>query len=181
MGVIPALEGPLLPGDLVGPDRTEFASWSRDHEVDMLRLATRLVSAGEARDVVQSAWERAWQRRDQFDATRGTPRAWLLAITASAAQDALRAERRWFRRLARTTQAADAAPRVRDVEAGLDVDRACARLAPRQRLAVELFYFLDLPLRETAEVLGCSEGTAKSTLHDARAVLRTLLGGPDAV
>ena len=170
----------MLPEDVKGPDRAEFASWSRNYEADMLRLAIRLVADGDARDVVQSAWERAWQRREQYDPVRGSPRAWLLAITASCAQDALRARQRWFRRLARTAAKPDVRSGPPDLEVDLDVNRACARLAPRQRLAVELFYFLDLSVREVAEVLGCSEGTAKSTLHDARAVLRTLLGDDDA-
>lgn len=34
---------------------------------------------------------------------------------------------------------------------------------------------VDLPLSEVARVMGCSEGTVKSTLHDARERLRSLL------
>jgi DNA-directed RNA polymerase specialized sigma24 family protein len=45
-------------------------------------------------------------------------------------------------------------------------------LSRRQRLAVELHYFLGLPVSECATVMSCSEGTVKSTLSDARARLR---------
>jgi len=51
-----------------------------------------------------------------------------------------------------------------------------AGLAGRQRLAVELYYYLDLPVVEIAEVMGCSVGTVKSTLADSRRLLRTKLG-----
>jgi RNA polymerase sigma-70 factor (ECF subfamily) len=48
-------------------------------------------------------------------------------------------------------------------------------LSARQRLAVDCFYFADLSVADTAAVMGCSEGTVKSTLSDARARLRSLL------
>ncbi|TMK55831.1 MAG: RNA polymerase sigma factor, partial [Actinobacteria bacterium] len=49
-------------------------------------------------------------------------------------------------------------------------------LPPRQRLAVELHYFVDLDVAETAAVMKCAEGTVKSTLADARERLRSILG-----
>lgn len=55
------------------------------------------------------------------------------------------------------------------------LQRAVGRLSERQRLAVDLVYYVDLPLAEAAQVMGCSEGTVKSTLYDARQRLRTLL------
>jgi RNA polymerase sigma-70 factor (ECF subfamily) len=58
----------------------------------------------------------------------------------------------------------------------VDLDAALARLTDRQRLAVNLRYFLELPVADVAQVLDCSEGTAKSTLSDARRQLRKLLG-----
>lgn len=51
------------------------------------------------------------------------------------------------------------------------------RLTPRQRLAVDCFYFVGLSVTETAAVMRCSEGTVKSTLSDARNRIRTILEG----
>jgi RNA polymerase sigma-70 factor (ECF subfamily) len=63
-----------------------------------------------------------------------------------------------------------------DTAAGrVDVERALGRLTRRQRLAVGCVYFVGLSIAETAAVMGCAEGTVKSTLADARARLRTLL------
>jgi len=56
------------------------------------------------------------------------------------------------------------------------MERAVCRLPSRQRLAVELHYYLDLPIADVAQVMRCADGTVKSTLSDARARLRTLLG-----
>ena len=57
----------------------------------------------------------------------------------------------------------------------MDVERALGRLTRRQRMAVECVYFVGLTVAETAAVMGCSDGTVKSTLSDARARLRSLL------
>jgi RNA polymerase sigma-70 factor (ECF subfamily) len=43
-------------------------------------------------------------------------------------------------------------------------------------VAVNLYYYLGLPVAESAAVMGCTEGTVKSTLSAARSRLRELLG-----
>lgn len=51
-------------------------------------------------------------------------------------------------------------------------------LAPRERAAIVLRYWLDLPETEVAEALGCRPGTAASLLSRAREHLRTALLDP---
>ncbi len=43
-------------------------------------------------------------------------------------------------------------------------------------MAVELHYFLDLPVAEVATAMGCSTGTVKATLSHARSHLHRDLG-----
>jgi RNA polymerase sigma-70 factor (ECF subfamily) len=57
----------------------------------------------------------------------------------------------------------------------VDLSRALDRLALRQRLAVDCVYFAGLRIAEAAAVMGCAEGTVKSTLADARLRLRAAL------
>jgi RNA polymerase sigma-70 factor, ECF subfamily len=151
------------------PDTADaFADWVRPHLAQMSRLAARLAPAGDGDDVVQEALTRAWRKRHQFDVTRGTPSAWLLAITADQARQARR--RRpvaWL--------SGEIAGRIRSTDDRLDVEYAVARLPPRQRLAVDCFYFVGLSVADTAAVMRCSEGTVKSTLSDARNRLKPLL------
>jgi RNA polymerase sigma factor (sigma-70 family) len=62
------------------------------------------------------------------------------------------------------------------VAADVDLERAVAALSSRQRLAVDLYYFVGLDVATCAQVMGCAEGTVKATLHQARGRLRALLG-----
>lgn len=159
-----------LPGSAASaPDTAEaFADWVRPQLPAMGRLAARLAPDDERDDIVQEALVRAWRKRHQYAADRGTPAAWLLAITADQARQARRRRRP-------LSLLADIAARVRSADDRVDIEHAVASLPPRQRLAVDCFYFAGLTVEETAAVMRCSTGTVKSTLSDARHHLRPLL------
>jgi RNA polymerase sigma-70 factor (ECF subfamily) len=154
----------------------EFADWVRPALLPMTRLARRLAPDHDPQDVVQDALVRAWAKRHLFDPERGTATTWLLAITADRARDARRIRNRHLRVVDDTREPPDAPAQAADLDADLDLDRAIGTLPERQRLAVELHYFLGLSVAETAAVLDCSDGTVKSTLYDARTNLRKALG-----
>jgi RNA polymerase sigma factor (sigma-70 family) len=160
------------PAVVLGPpgDGPGFVDWVRPHLPAMARLAARLAVGADRDDIVQDALARAWSKRGQYDATRGTASAWLLAITADQARKAAR-------RLRPASELDDHNGPVSrpDLDARMDVDHALTSLSARQRLAVDCYYFADLSIADTAAVMGCSEGTVKSTLSDARSRLRTLL------
>ncbi|WP_232828495.1 RNA polymerase sigma factor [Kribbella monticola] len=151
-------------------DGAAFVDWVRPHLAAMARLAARLAAGTDRDDIVQESLARAWMKRHQYDASRGTASSWLLAITADQARKAVR-------RLRPVAELGDhdAAEARQDVEGRVDVDQALTSLSARQRLAVDCYYFADLSIGDTAAVMGCSEGTVKSTLSDARARLRSLL------
>jgi RNA polymerase sigma factor (sigma-70 family) len=146
----------------------EFVAAVRPHLAKMERLAERLGGTAAYQDIVQDALINAWTKRAQFDPARGTLAAWPLAITADQARKSWRRQSRKVGFPALSS--AQAWPDDR-----ADVENAIRRLSPRQRLAIECFYFADLSVAETAAVMGCSEGTVKATLHQARAGLRPML------
>jgi RNA polymerase sigma factor (sigma-70 family) len=170
-----ALSGRLSPDHpVVGIGRSEqFDALVAPVVPVLLRLAGRLTSWDQAEDVVQEALSRAWQKRGQFDASRGTVRSWLIAITF----DQARSQRRRARR--RTTLVDDQAMPVDDIahraSEDVDLERGLGQLSGRQRLAIDCYYFADLPIADVAVVMGCSIGTVKSTLADARRKLRMVL------
>ncbi len=149
---------------------TDFAA----HRPSMFRFAVTLSSLDDADDLVQDAMARAWAKRAQFDPARGSLRSWLLAIVADQARGRWRRARPVDQLLdagALTVPGADAAgPQTADLHA------AIRRLPPRQRAATILHHFVDLSVADTAAVMGCSVGTVKSTLHDARTALANALG-----
>lgn len=144
-----------------------FAAFVRPHWDGMARLAHRLCGQ-DWEDVLQDALALAWRTRDSYDASRGTARTWLLTLVADQARKSRRRRRAAVDLVDEPSHEPD-----RD----LDIERAVRSLSDRQRVAVELFYFLDLPVAEIAIAMSCSTGTVKSTLSDARARLRELLGG----
>jgi RNA polymerase sigma factor (sigma-70 family) len=148
----------------------EFSAWVLPHWAHMDRLALRLVGVGVAEDVVQDALAAAWRSWRRFDHERGSARAWLLAIVANKARDQLR------RSAGRSLLIVDETVGGPHSEIEIDLTSALSRLTERRRIAVALHYYLELTVEECAEVMGCSAGTVKSTLSDARTQLREILG-----
>lgn len=166
-----AVRGRAMPGS----DASDFEKWVSPHWAVMHRLAARLCGAGHADDVLQESLAAAWRKRVQFDPDRGSARAWLVAITI----DQSRKHRRRTG-LTRSVVLVDDPPAGQDTTAThavtVDMWRAVQQIAERQRLAITLFYYADLPIRDVADVMQCSEGTVKSTLADARRRLGAILG-----
>jgi RNA polymerase sigma-70 factor (ECF subfamily) len=150
-----------------------FADWVRPALLAMTRLARRLAPEAEAEDVVQDSLARAWEKWSSYDAARGTPTVWLLAITADRARDARRSKIRRLRLVDDTAQLPEVPTSAKTPDP--DLDRAISNLPTRQQLAVQLHYFVGLTVSECAQVMDCSAGTVKSTLFDARTRLREML------
>lgn len=165
---IVADDGSIVAGD-GEQERTTFSESVRPLLPRLARLAGRLAPTADSDDIVQEALTRAWRKRSQFDPGRGSLGSWLFAITADRARKARR-PRLLPLRLSVQVDASSTDDRI-------DVERAVARLAPRQRDAINCFYFAGLSVAETAAAMGCSEGTVKSTLSDARARLKEILEG----
>ena len=142
-----------------------FTTWVQPHLPAMAALAARLTSYDERDDVVQEALVRAWRRWSTYDESRGRPLPWLLAITADRAR----------RRRPRPPDIVTVDASASDTYADIDLERAIRQLTDRQRLAVELYYFVGLDVSSVADVMQCTSGTVKSTLSDARGRLRGLL------
>lgn len=96
-------------------------------------------------------------------------RAWVLTIAERKALDAHRARGRRALPVAEPDAGrAAAAPERRDEQ----LWEAVHRLPARQRSAVVLRFLADLPHREIASAIGCSEQAARRSLHEGLANLR---------
>jgi RNA polymerase sigma-70 factor (sigma-E family) len=78
----------------------------------------------------------------------------------------------WARRVHLTEDVPVKTAAVPDREAAMDLQTAIAGLPPRQRAALVLRFYCDLNVEQSAQLLGCSQGTVKSQTSRALAALR---------
>lgn len=100
-------------------------------------------------------------------------RTWALRIATRSALKVARRERLLRRRADRDVEELEAPTHSRGREAA--VKQAFDRLPPRLRATAVLRLQAGLNEAEAADVLGCSIGTVKSNLHDARIRLTQML------
>jgi RNA polymerase sigma-70 factor (ECF subfamily) len=131
-----------------------------------------------AEELAQEAIVRIWERWPKVSRA-AAPEAYAHRMAFNLASSFFRrhaAEQRARGRIG-TALAAD-----EDRGMALDVRRAVRALPPRQRQAVVLRFYVDLPLLEVGGVMGCAEGTVKAHLYKATAALRRAgLGVEEAV
>ncbi|GAA2121311.1 RNA polymerase sigma factor [Actinomadura napierensis] len=163
------------PGDPPAPTAParDVAELFHAHHLSLVRLALLLLGdrAG-AEDVVQDVYARLHRRQR----TSPDPPDDLLAYARAALVNACRTV---LRRRALTRRFVEPPPPVwsaeNDVVIAEDrrrVLRAIARLAPRQREAIVLRYYFDLPEADIAAAMGVRAGTVKSTLSRGLVALR---------
>jgi RNA polymerase sigma-70 factor (ECF subfamily) len=166
-----------------GGDRDAYAELVTRHAPMAVRTAVLLGAGGEAEDVVQEAFVKAYAALDGFKP--GAPfRPWLLRIVANETRNLHRAAGRRLARERRAWEQAQPllAARPDDpVDALQSAERqnalvlGLARLSPAHRQVVTCRYLLELDEAETAAVLGWPRGTVKSRLSRALIKLREAL------
>ncbi|MEV7018705.1 SigE family RNA polymerase sigma factor [Streptomyces sp. DH-12] len=144
------------------------------------RLTGRLFAftgdLGEAQDVVQEAFVRAWDRRHRLTADEA-PEAWVRTVAMRLAVSRWRRAKRWLE-LVRHSPPPEATP-------GPDPDRAALVAALRQlpesqRMAVVLHHLCDLSVEQVASETGAPVGTVKARLSRGRAALARHLAVDEA-
>lgn len=160
-------------------DRLAFTLLARRHAPRVLRLADRLLGrTGEAEEVVQEAMLRVWTRAGEWDPGRETRfTTWLYRVVVNLCLD--RRRRPGFAPLDAAPDIPDPAPGVVALaarrQAAQKVQDALAALNDRQRAAIVLFYFEEMPAPEAAEALNLSVAALESLLARARRILRDRL------
>jgi RNA polymerase sigma-70 factor (sigma-E family) len=153
-----------------------FDEFVEDRSTALLRTAFLLTGdRGHAEDLLQTTLLRTLRR---WSKARAAPEAYARQVLVNLSKDRLRTR---SRRPAETAMPPDVTG-LPSVDAGYDqvADRrvvlaALAELPPRQRQVVVLRFVEDLSVEQTADLLGCTEGTVKSQTARALARLRELL------
>lgn len=164
-----------------GQRRALAALYDR-HAPTMLALALRvLVQRQEAEDLVHDVFLEAWKRAADYDATRGSVRAWLLLRTRSRALD-----RKKSARLKRSVSLeAESVPEIGQSGADAVPDQhllrqVLAELPGDQREVLVLGYFEGLSSSEISTRLSIPIGTVKSRVAAALSKLRGALNAGES-
>ena len=127
-----------------------------------------------ADDIAQEALVRAYVMSDRF---RGNFKAWLFRIAYNCFIDNLR-------RVPPSAVDLDA-PEALNIASGDDTDsafkheqlqRALSRIPEKERTAIVLHYFEDLPIKDIAAIMDCPTGTVKYYLSVGRTHLKEHIG-----
>jgi RNA polymerase sigma-70 factor (ECF subfamily) len=137
-----------------------------------------------AEDLVQELFLRLWNRRRDFDATRGAIGPWLLSIARNMAIDYLRSAQTRFQSRLRSIDQTDTlhfSYKPNEPEHLMDavkaVQEALAELKPNQRKVLELAYFEGCSQSEIAARLEEPLGTVKSWMRAALERVRAAVKG----
>jgi len=155
---------------------SDFASVYAAHHAEALRLAYLLCGNRErAEDAVAEAFVRVYRQMQRNDIAN--PKAYVRRAVVNEINSR-------FRRLA--LERREAAKRSGDDRGSRSTDESIAdadqmfaalrQLSDRQRTAIVLRFYEDLPEKAIAEAMGVSVGTVKSTLSRGMDRLRALLG-----
>lgn len=148
-----------------------FEALYEAHTPALYALAMRLTGGdqGEAEDLVQESWVRAVRALSTFRA-QSALRSWLCGVLVNVRRARIRAE--W-----RTVDAPDVEPATDGdgPDDALDLERAIRTLPEGARDVFVLHDVYGYTHREIAQMLSIVEGTSKSQLTRARALLRRSL------
>jgi RNA polymerase sigma factor (sigma-70 family) len=137
------------------------------------RLLVSIVGSSEAEDCFQETFIAALRAYPRLRSDSNM-RAWVLTIAHRKALDARRARARRAVPVAEPA-AADACSMQPPGAPDEALWRAVGELPARQRSAVVLRYVGDLPHRDIASAIGCSEEAARRSLHEALTKLRKVV------
>jgi RNA polymerase sigma factor (sigma-70 family) len=150
-----------------------FQSFLDAHREDVWRLLVASVGREDAEDCFQETFVSALRA---YPRLRGDSnlKAWVLTIAHRKALDVHRARARNALPVAEIADMADGAGRSSSPTPSHDETlwHTVHELPDRQRSAVVLRFLGDLPHRDIAAAIGCSEEAARRSLHEGLAKLR---------
>ncbi len=161
-------------------DRAAFAALYRATAPKLFGVVSRILSTGEASEVLQEAFVKIWQRAGDYDAAKGSPLAWMATIVRNRALDEARKSRplsledmpEGFELAGESEH--PLASRERS-EAYAAMMRCLDRLEPDKRAMVLSAYYRGASREALAARYNAPVGTVKTWLRRSLAELRDCL------
>jgi len=151
-------------------DEAAFAALVGAHLGRVLAVGWRMLGDDvEAEDVAQETFTRLWKNADRFDPGKAQLSTWLYRVASNLCIDRLRG---------RTAEPLDDIPETRsepEQDRTMDEQHLSARmeatlqlLPDRQRLALTLFHYQELSMKEAADIMDVTIEAFESLLARAR-------------
>src|SRR5262249_9700944 len=166
-----ATAGADLIRQMAAGDGQASAAFYDRHAPVVFPLILRIVrEPADASDVLQEVFWEAWRDAGNYDASRGSPEAWMITRARTRAIDRVRATRRRSETFVAPLDepAAPAAPAGDAAERASDrgtVRSALRRLPDAQREVIELAYYAGLTQSEIADKIKQPLGTVKTRIR----------------
>jgi len=164
---------------IAGKDAQALADLYDRYAPVALALAARILrDRSEAEDVLQGVFTRVWKEAGRYDASKGSPTAWLLSWVRNGAIDRLRRREASQRATMQSADRAPSTPEDHDAPGAEERERlakAVAALPADQRQVIELAYFEGLSQTQIAQRLGEPLGTVKTRTRLGMIKLRQAL------
>jgi RNA polymerase sigma-70 factor (ECF subfamily) len=155
----------------------EYGYFVKTYSAQVLDFVSRMVSdAGDAEELAQDAFVRAFRALGQFDG-RSSCLTWVLRIAYNTALNHLKRQRQqWLSiddlPLADTPDddlSTDREERIQQLDAAID------RLPADEQLLLHLYYYDDRPLRDIAYIMDAEPGLLATRLHRIRKKLLLMM------
>lgn len=159
-------------------DEEAFTRLVEDYSASVYRTAYMILrDHGAAEDVVQEAFIICYRKIAGFQG-RASFATWLYKIVINLCRDKMRKNKREVALLEKVVQndtwSGDEAGT--DLDLRLELKQVIDSLKPEHRILLTLYYGLDMSVKRVAEILNLPEGTVKSRLSTARALVKERLG-----
>ena len=147
-----------------------------DYEKRLYVYIYRMVQSHEgAEEVLNDVFMAIWKSAGSFrDGSRVS--TWIFSIARNKTNDYLRKSGSKYEQEDITDTIPDRARHEEQFSNRDHVKKALEKLSPTHREVIQLIFFLDLSMKESAEVMACPVNTVKTRLHHAKKNLETILG-----
>ena len=129
-----------------------------------------LLNKDDAEDIVQEVFIKYFISNKIFN-DDNHEKAWILTVTANLSKNVLRSKSRRNLEFDDTMKIIDNKIEKAITE-HLDLERTMEELAPNQRLAIYLFYYEQIPIKNIAKIMKSNENTVKSHLLRAKSKMK---------
>lgn len=165
-----------------GPANTraeKLAHMVAQYEVMLLRTCYMyLHDRGMAEDATQETFLKAFKALDSFRG-ESSEKTWLMRIAINTCRDMKRSA--WFRNMDRSVEIERLPLPAREAafEEADALTQAIAKLPPRHREVILLYFYQDMTIREIAAVLDASASTVQKRIKTGCSKLKKMLGKED--